>query len=138
MREDIRRFRFSTMTNEQRHKRSALILYGSETGNAYDIAEELGSITERLHFQTQVSKLDAVEPVGRTWVVSKDHQSNGRQLSLSEYSIVIVAISTIGQGNLPVNARQFWKSLLRRKLPPDYLKDVQFTTFGLGDSSYPK
>ena len=47
----------------QHRDRSALILYGSETGNAHDIAEELGSITERLHFQTHVSKLDAAEPV---------------------------------------------------------------------------
>ncbi len=51
------------MTAGQRHDRSALILYGSETGNAHDVAEELGSITERLHFLTHVSQLDAVEPV---------------------------------------------------------------------------
>ncbi|CAD6570080.1 MAG: NAPDH-dependent diflavin reductase [Alectoria sarmentosa] len=65
--------------------RSALVAYGSETGNAYDYAEELGR-----------------------------------------------------QGDLPVNARLFWKSLLRRRLPPSYLEGAQLTTFGLGDSSYPK
>ncbi len=54
------------MTAGQRHDRSALILYGSETGNARDVAEELGSITERLNFLTHVSKLDAVEPVRGT------------------------------------------------------------------------
>jgi len=54
------------MTAGQRHDRSALILYGSETGNALDVAEELGSITERLNFLTHVSKLDAVEPVRGT------------------------------------------------------------------------
>ena len=54
---------FSNMTDGQRHDRSALILYGSETGGAHDIAEELGSITERLHFLTHVSKLDAITPV---------------------------------------------------------------------------
>ena len=47
-------------------------------------------------------------------------------------------ISTTGQGDLPINARLFWKSLLRRKLPLSYLEGVQLTTFGLGDSSYPK
>lgn len=43
--------------------RSALILYGSETGNAQDVAEELGRLTERLHFLTRVSDLNSVEIV---------------------------------------------------------------------------
>lgn len=57
---------------------------------------------------------------------------------LIDKTIVVIAVSTAGQGELPLNARKFWKSLLRKKLPPDFLQDVQFTSFGLGDSSYPK
>lgn len=49
--------------NGQRHDRTALILYGSETGNAQDVADELGRLTERLRFTTQVSPLDDVDPV---------------------------------------------------------------------------
>ena len=41
--------------------RSALIAYGSETGNAYDYAEEIGRMLERIHFWTLVSKLDAID-----------------------------------------------------------------------------
>ena len=41
--------------------RSALIAYGSETGNAYDYAEEIGRVLERIHFWTHVSKLDAID-----------------------------------------------------------------------------
>lgn len=44
-------------------ERSALVLYGSETGNAFDFAQELGCMTERLHFWTHVSSLDAAEMV---------------------------------------------------------------------------
>ena len=47
------------------HNRSALVAYGSETGNAYDYAEELGRILERIHFSTNVSQLDAIETVSR-------------------------------------------------------------------------
>jgi len=47
------------------HGRTALILYGSETGNAADIAEELGRLCERLRFQTQVAELDAINLVCR-------------------------------------------------------------------------
>lgn len=51
------------MTMAQQRDRSALILYGSETGTARDFAEEIGSITERLHFLTHVSNFDVIEPV---------------------------------------------------------------------------
>ena len=53
----------STTNNEEEFARTALILYGSETGNSQDVAEELGRLTERLHFTTQVSELDAVKAV---------------------------------------------------------------------------
>ena len=48
--------------------RTALVLYGSETGNAQDIAEELGRMTQRLHFATEVTSLDSTEPVRRSYV----------------------------------------------------------------------
>lgn len=43
--------------------RSALVLYGSETGNAQEIAEELGAVAERLRFAAHVSELNQVKPV---------------------------------------------------------------------------
>ena len=42
--------------------RSALVAYGSETGNALDYAEEVGRSLERLHFMTLVSSLNSIEP----------------------------------------------------------------------------
>jgi len=44
--------------------RTALVLYGSETGNAQDVAEELARMTERLRFTTQISALNETELVG--------------------------------------------------------------------------
>ncbi|MCJ1286506.1 NAPDH-dependent diflavin reductase [Xylographa opegraphella] len=102
-------------------RRRALVLYGSETGNAQDIADEMGRMTERLRFLTKVVHLDAVEPS-----------------ILLDYSVILISISTAGQGDLPNNARRFWSMLLRKKLPQTYLRNVQFAVFGLGDSSYPK
>ncbi|KAL8946140.1 MAG: hypothetical protein Q9222_007425 [Ikaeria aurantiellina] len=101
--------------------RTAALVYGSETGTAQDFSEEAGRLLERLHFRTTVAQLDAFDP-----------------LSLNQFEIVVVVISTTGQGDLPANARLFWKKLLRRKLPTDYLTHVNFTSFGLGDSSYPR
>lgn len=47
----------------QQSARTALVLYGSETGNAQDIANELGRIAERLRFLTRVSDLDSIDIV---------------------------------------------------------------------------
>ncbi|KAL8696895.1 MAG: hypothetical protein Q9201_007427 [Fulgogasparrea decipioides] len=105
----------------QRHHRNAAVVYGSETGNALDFAEEAGRLLERLRFSSVVANLDDLDPA-----------------SLSQFDFVIAVISTTGQGDLPANARSFWTKLLRKRLPPHYLAKVNFTTFGLGDSSYPK
>ncbi|CAI7593552.1 unnamed protein product [Penicillium crustosum] len=102
-------------------ERSVLILYGSETGNAQEVAEELGSLTERLRFATHVSELNQCKPE-----------------SLFLYTLTIFVASTTGQGDFPANARSFWKSLLLKKLPATFLNGINFTCFGLGDSSYPK
>ncbi|KAL2802220.1 hypothetical protein BJX63DRAFT_415647 [Aspergillus granulosus] len=109
------------MSAREPQRRSALVLYGSETGNAQDVAEEIGALAERLHFTTHVSELNHVKAD-----------------ALSSHTVVVFAVSTTGQGDLPANARTFWRSLLLKKLPPTFLSGVQFTWFGLGDSSYPK
>jgi sulfite reductase alpha subunit-like flavoprotein len=64
--------------------------------------------------------------------------SDLRQRNLLKHTIVIIAISTTGQGEFPQNARSFWKVLLSSQLRPGVLKRINFTTFGLGDSSYPQ
>ena len=43
--------------------RSALVLYGTETGTSQDLAEELSQLLERQLFDTAIQGLDAVHPV---------------------------------------------------------------------------
>ena len=57
----------SSMADDQAprpEKRSVLVLYASETGNAQEVAEELGDLAERLHFVTLVSEMNNFKPVG--------------------------------------------------------------------------
>ncbi|KAI0402079.1 nitric oxide synthase [Xylaria palmicola] len=100
-------------------RRKLLILYGSETGNSEDCANDIECMARRLRFHTLLEEMDSVE-LG----------------NLLQYSLVVFVVSTTGQGDLPKNARKFWKSLLRKRLPPNCLRQVSFATFGLGDSSY--
>jgi len=101
--------------------RTALILYGSETGNSQDVAEEVGRLAERLRFDTTVLDCDSVQ-----------------LRDVVKYSMVVFALSTTGQGEMPQNARAFWKMLLSGALKPGVLRRLRFTSFGLGDSSYPR
>lgn len=55
--------RSSMSTRSPDPERSALILYGTETGNAQEVAEELGALTERLRFATHVAELNQSKPV---------------------------------------------------------------------------
>ncbi|KAL1900108.1 NAPDH-dependent diflavin reductase [Sporothrix stenoceras] len=102
--------------------RRILILYGSETGTAQDKAEEIDRMCQRLRFHTDLDAMDNVK----------------LNDLLQDYDLVCFVIATTGQGHFPNSSRKFWKNLRRAKLPPNCLETVQFTTFGLGDSSYHK
>lgn len=43
--------------------RDLLVLYGSETGNSQDLAEDLGQCAERLHFSTTVQEMNEIDLV---------------------------------------------------------------------------
>ncbi|CAO2651666.1 Nn.00g042360.m01.CDS01 [Neocucurbitaria sp. VM-36] len=101
--------------------RRALVLYGSETGNAQDVAEEMGRVAERLRFETEVAELNAI---------TLKH--------LLQHDVVLISISTTGQGELPANSQTFWRALRSARLRPGCLHNMRFASFGLGDTSYPK
>ena len=50
--------------------------------------------------------------------------------------LVIFVIATTGDGEAPATMINAWKFLLRSDLPANSLKKLNFTVFGLGDSSY--
>lgn len=76
-------------------------------------------MAERLRFDTTVLDMDSVQ-----------------LRDILKPTVVIFAISTTGQGEIPQNARFFWKTLLSGALKPGILRKVRFSSFGLGDSSY--
>jgi sulfite reductase alpha subunit-like flavoprotein len=101
--------------------RKLRILYGSETGTASDIAEELWRESKKFHFESSISAMD-----------------NYQVESLISEELVIFVASTTGQGEEPYNMKNFWKFLLRKSLPRNSLSDVNIAVLGLGDSSYQK
>lgn len=117
--------------------RSISILYGSETGTTEDHAQELARTLERLRFNVDVQEMDQVDLVGVRYVPGATNANRYKRFLVSIQNAIFMT-STTGQGDMPVNMQKFWKLLLRKKLPPSFLSTLQFTTFGLGDSTYPK
>lgn len=101
--------------------RRIVILYGSETGTAQDLAEQIWRESKRFHFCSSVQAMNSY-PI---------------QQLISE-KVVVFVCATTGVGEEPENMKVFWKFLLRKSLPPDSLDGVRFGVLGLGDSSYEK
>ncbi|CAI5742179.1 unnamed protein product [Peronospora destructor] len=100
-----------------------LVLYGSETGTAQDVAEFVQQRAFNRHLlDTQTFAMDAF-PVSQL---------------LPQCSIVIFTVSTTGDGEAPENMRHSWRYLLQKNLGTQWLVGVRIAVFGLGDSSYAK
>ncbi|XP_016283590.2 NADPH-dependent diflavin oxidoreductase 1 isoform X3 [Monodelphis domestica] len=100
---------------------SILILFGSQTGTAQDVAERIGREARRKRLQCRVQALDSYDVV-----------------NLINEPLVIFVCATTGQGDPPDNMKNFWKFIFRRNLPPTSLCQMDYAVLGLGDSSYAK
>ncbi|XP_004390727.1 NADPH-dependent diflavin oxidoreductase 1 isoform X4 [Trichechus manatus latirostris] len=98
-----------------------LVLFGSQTGTAEDMAERLGREARRRRLDCRVLALDSYPVV-----------------NLINESLVIFVCATTGQGDPPDNMKNFWRFLFRKNLPPTSLCQMDFAVLGLGDSSYAK
>lgn len=94
------------------------ILYGSETGNAEGLANELGTDFERRDFAVTVQAMDDTDPS-----------------ELPDLGFVVFCVSTCGQGAWPRNSQILWEELQKER-SNEWLKDLKYAVFGLGDSSY--
>ncbi|XP_069790684.1 NADPH-dependent diflavin oxidoreductase 1 isoform X2 [Narcine bancroftii] len=102
-------------------ERKLLVLFGSQTGTAQDVAERIGREGVRRHFVCRVLPLD-----------------NYTIADLIQEPLVVFVCSTTGQGEPPDNMKKFWRFIFRRNLPAASLSMMNSAVLGLGDSSYPK
>ena len=94
------------------------IIFASQTGTSEYYSRLLG----RMFFERGVDSL----------VISiQDYDAGNLQ---NEHQPLIFVCSTSGQGAVPSSMKKFWFALLDKNFPQ--IPSLQFTTFGLGDSSY--
>ncbi|KAG2194515.1 hypothetical protein INT47_005788 [Mucor saturninus] len=96
------------------------VLFGSDNGNGESIAKKIAT---RAKWRGLPVKLMAM-----------DDYSDITELA-NETNLVIIC-STAGQGEMPYNAREFWKSLNKLIVGDINLSQVNIGIFGLGDSHY--
>mmetsp|Transcript_2578 Transcript_2578/g.5976 ORF Transcript_2578/g.5976 Transcript_2578/m.5976 type:complete len:206 (+) Transcript_2578:104-721(+) len=98
------------------------LLYGSQTGNAESIAEE-------------VSAKFAEEGVpNKCMTLSGAKKQPMKDLA----SAMLIICSTTGNGDAPENADSWWRSIKLRSAAKDMFQDVPFCVLGLGDTNYDK
>eukprot|EP01125_Pyxidicula_operculata_P022311 TRINITY_DN9055_c0_g1_i1.p1 TRINITY_DN9055_c0_g1~~TRINITY_DN9055_c0_g1_i1.p1 ORF type:complete len:610 (+),score=122.36 TRINITY_DN9055_c0_g1_i1:2-1831(+) len=103
------------------NNKELLILYGSQTGTAKDVAEDIGREGKKRNYTSKVVDILDFNVV-----------------DLPKLDLVIFVCSTCGQGEVPDNMKPFWRFLLRKNLPKSSLEGLYFAVFGLGDSAYAK
>jgi sulfite reductase (NADPH) flavoprotein alpha-component len=95
------------------------IVYGSQTGNGKRIAERLGRAAEAAGLAARV------------------YASSSYPLKdLAKERLLVVVVSTQGDGDPPDDARGFIEFISSRRAPK--LDQLSFSVLALGDSSYPK
>ena len=97
------------------------VLYGSQTGNAEDMAKRVGLQAKLLGYRVLVQTMD-------------DYTLK----MLPKQRLVIFICSTTGHGQEPENMKNFYNFIRRRDLPRDCLSGLKYAVYGLGDSSYAK
>jgi sulfite reductase (NADPH) flavoprotein alpha-component len=106
-----------TMETVSAEQPALTILYGSQTGNAEELAVQLAENANAHGIKASVVDMAAYKP---------------KQLKKEQYLAVLS--STHGEGDPPDNALDFYEFLQGRKAPK--LAGLQYSVLSLGDSSY--
>jgi len=96
---------------------SLTILFGTQTGNAEQMASDIAGIARTRGFAPRVASLDAI---------AMDELAGLKRL--------LIVTSTYGQGEMPDTARGFWEALSAEDAPD--LAGLSYSLMAMGDSGY--
>ena len=97
-----------------------LILYGTQTGTTEKFAKTLFNSARARRFPTSISIMDEYDFASQ----------------LNKEIHVLFLLSTFYNGEFTDNASKLWRFLNSRNIPRDYLSMMNYSVFGLGNSSF--
>lgn len=96
------------------------ILYGSQTGQAKAIAEEIHEFSEQHGLHSNLFCLSLTE----------------KKFTLEKESLVVFVVSTTGEGDPPDTMSKFFRRLKKKTLPGTHLENCRYALLALGDTNY--
>ena len=96
---------------------SLLLIFGTETGNAEELAEDAANMAKGFDLEATVMDMEDIEP---------DDISTSKRL--------IVVCSTWGEGEQPVNAQDLYDSV--EETEEGSMEGVNFAVLALGDTAF--
>jgi sulfite reductase alpha subunit-like flavoprotein len=110
-------------------KNNLYVLYGSQTGNAEDIAKSIYDLLCDNKIECKCLSLNnTINGDGFAFV--KD------EANIETTNKIIIVCSTTGNGDAPENANHFWRKFKNQKLPKNLLLGIEYAVLGLGDTNY--
>ncbi|KAL5010026.1 hypothetical protein ScPMuIL_012331 [Solemya velum] len=97
-----------------------LLVYGSQTGQAQAIAEEIAERSPEFGLEPVLVCLSQTD----------------KKFSIEREKCVVFVVSTTGDGDPPETASKFVRRLKKRTHSDSYLSHLSFALLGLGDSNY--
>ncbi|PFX32393.1 Methionine synthase reductase [Stylophora pistillata] len=96
------------------------ILYGSQTGQAKAIAEEIHELSEQHGLDSNLFCLSLTE----------------KKFTLEKETLVVFVVSTTGEGDPPDTMCKFFRRLKKKTLPTNHLENCRYALLALGDTNY--
>jgi len=97
-----------------------LLVYGSQTGQAKAIAEDLADKAASHGLEADLQSAEGVD----------------RKFHLQKERVLVMVCSTTGEGEPPDNASKMLRRLKNRSLKQDHLSQLRYALLGLGDTNY--
>jgi len=109
------------------------ILYGSQTGNAQDISEDIYTrLSNNISYECIHMSLNSTIENNTFTFINNNNTNEETKIN------IIIVCSTTGNGDAPETANFFWRKLKNRNQPNNLLNGIEYTVLGLGDTNYDK